>query len=110
MRRLPAQAWDRPLHRVRIPSLKTCDPFLPYGRQFFPTDPLHRTTRMREMKLQDLKIKTPAELVSLAEQRAGDGEIAPIDLFEALRAEGGSLAAEILRRAQEARNTASAPE
>src|SRR3984893_18507663 len=28
----------------------------------------HRTTRMREMKLQDLKAKTPAELVSFAEE------------------------------------------
>src|SRR5205085_7181254 len=29
---------------------------------------LHRTTRMREMKLQDLKAKTAAELVSFAEE------------------------------------------
>ena len=39
------------------------------------------------------------KIVSLAEQRAGDREIEPIDLFEAIRAEGGGLAAEILRRA-----------
>jgi len=50
------------------------------------------------------------KIVALAEQRAGDGEIAPIDLFEALRSEGASLAAEILRRVQGGRNTAPAPE
>lgn len=52
------------------------------------------------------------KIVALAEQRAGDREIAPIDLFEALRAEGSSLAAEILRlrRSQENRNTAPAAE
>ena len=49
------------------------------------------------------------KIVALAESRAGDREIAPIDLFEALRAEGGSLAAEILRRAV-GRNTAPAAE
>src|SRR5260370_33101016 len=30
---------------------------------------LYRTTPMREMKLQDLKAQTPAELVSLAEEK-----------------------------------------
>jgi hypothetical protein len=49
------------------------------------------------------------KIVALAEDRAGDREIAPLELFEALRLEGGSLAAEILRRAA-ARNTASAAE
>ncbi|MEO6834375.1 MAG: Clp protease N-terminal domain-containing protein [Candidatus Tumulicola sp.] len=49
------------------------------------------------------------KIISLAEDRAGDREIAPIDLFEALRLEGGSLAAEVLRRASP-RNTASATE
>jgi ATP-dependent Clp protease ATP-binding subunit ClpC len=39
------------------------------------------------------------KIVSLAERRAGDREIEPIDLFEAIRAEGGGLAADILRRA-----------
>jgi len=39
------------------------------------------------------------KIVVLAEQRAGDAEIEPIDLFEAIREEGGGLAAEILRRA-----------
>ncbi len=49
------------------------------------------------------------KVVALAERRAGDREIAPVDLFEALRDEGGSLAAEILRRAAP-RNTPSATE
>jgi ATP-dependent Clp protease ATP-binding subunit ClpA len=47
-------------------------------------------------------------IVSIAEERAGQREVGPIDLFEALRSEGGSSAAEILRRAS--RNTASAVE
>ena len=46
------------------------------------------------------------KIIALAEETSGDREIAPNDLFEALRAEGGSLAAEILRRAQDVRNTA----
>jgi ATP-dependent Clp protease ATP-binding subunit ClpA len=50
------------------------------------------------------------KIIALAEDRSGDREIEPNDLYEALRAEGGSLAAEILRRAQEARNTAPASE
>jgi len=43
------------------------------------------------------------KIVALAEQRAGQVEVEPIDLFEAIRAEGGGMAAEILRRA--ARNS-----
>ncbi len=39
------------------------------------------------------------KIVSLAETRACGREIEPVDLYEAMRAEGGSLAAEILRRA-----------
>lgn len=39
------------------------------------------------------------KIVSMAETRAGDRDVEPADLFEALRGEGGSLAAEILRRA-----------
>jgi ATP-dependent Clp protease ATP-binding subunit ClpA len=39
------------------------------------------------------------KIVQLAESRAGDREVEPIDLFEAIRAEGGGLAADILRRA-----------
>jgi hypothetical protein len=40
------------------------------------------------------------KIVSLAGQRAGDRAIEPIDLFQAIRDEGGSLGAEILRRAK----------
>jgi ATP-dependent Clp protease ATP-binding subunit ClpA len=50
------------------------------------------------------------KIVVLAEKRAGEREIAPIDLFEALRLEGSSLAAEVLRRAQRVRNTTPAAE
>ena len=49
------------------------------------------------------------KIVSLAEERSGDRDVEPIDLFEAIRQEGGGLAAEILRRAA-ARNTAAVPE
>jgi ATP-dependent Clp protease ATP-binding subunit ClpA len=38
------------------------------------------------------------KIVALAEEHAHGDEVEPFDLFEALRAEGGSLAAEILRR------------
>jgi ATP-dependent Clp protease ATP-binding subunit ClpA len=38
-------------------------------------------------------------IVALAQERAGERKIGPLDLFEALRVEGGSSAAEILRRA-----------
>jgi ATP-dependent Clp protease ATP-binding subunit ClpC len=48
-------------------------------------------------------------IVALAQERAGDRAIEPVDLFEALRAEGGSTAAGILRRAG-IRNTATARE
>jgi len=48
--------------------------------------------------------------VAVAEAGAGDRDIEPLDLFEALRAEGGSLAAEILRRAAAPRNPAAATE
>jgi ATP-dependent Clp protease ATP-binding subunit ClpA len=43
------------------------------------------------------------KIVALAESRAGENEVEPIDLFEAIRTEGGGMAAEILRRA--ARNS-----
>ncbi|MBV8244726.1 MAG: hypothetical protein JOZ38_02280 [Candidatus Eremiobacteraeota bacterium] len=49
------------------------------------------------------------KIVAMAEDQAGEREIAPLDLFEALRAEGGSVAAEILRRAA-SRNAASTAE
>ena len=39
------------------------------------------------------------KIVEIAERLAEDREIEPIDLFEAIRAEGGGLAADILRRA-----------
>jgi hypothetical protein len=45
------------------------------------------------------------KIISLAGTRAGDRDIEPIDLFEAIRDEGGGLAAAILLRA---RNSASA--
>jgi ATP-dependent Clp protease ATP-binding subunit ClpA len=48
------------------------------------------------------------KIVSLAEARAGDREISPYDLFESLREEGGSLAAQILRQAAAAKNASSA--
>jgi ATP-dependent Clp protease ATP-binding subunit ClpA len=49
------------------------------------------------------------KVVSLAEQQAGDRTVEPADLLDAILTEGGSLAAEILRRAK-ARNTAAASE
>jgi ATP-dependent Clp protease ATP-binding subunit ClpA len=49
------------------------------------------------------------KIVAIAEQRAEGLEIDPIHLFEALRLEGSSLAADILRRAVP-RNTAPATE
>jgi len=49
------------------------------------------------------------KIVALAEDRAGARDVAPVDLFESLRAEGGSLAAEILRRSAP-RNAAPASE
>jgi len=45
------------------------------------------------------------KIVLLAEERAGDRVVEPLDLYEALRAEGGSAAAGILRRSV-ARNSA----
>jgi len=49
------------------------------------------------------------KIVTLAEQAAGGREVTPLDLFEALRAEGASTAAQLLRRLAE-RNTAPAAE
>jgi ATP-dependent Clp protease ATP-binding subunit ClpA len=48
------------------------------------------------------------KIVSLAEEQAGGNDVEPVHLFDALRAEGGSLAAEILRAA--ARNTPASTE
>jgi hypothetical protein len=39
------------------------------------------------------------KIVEIAERLAGDRLVEPIDLFAAIRAEGGGLAADILRRA-----------
>ncbi len=39
-------------------------------------------------------------IVTLAEHRAGEGDVEPIDLFQAICDEGKGLAAEILRRAR----------
>ncbi len=39
------------------------------------------------------------KIVALAEEHAGERPVEPADLLVALRAEGGSLAAEVLRRA-----------
>ena len=49
------------------------------------------------------------KIVTLAEQGAEGRDVEPLDLFEALRAEGGSRAAAILRR-RGARNIAGAAE
>jgi len=38
-------------------------------------------------------------IVEIAERFAGDRDVEPFDLFQAIRAEGGGLAADILRRA-----------
>lgn len=39
-------------------------------------------------------------IVRLAEARAGDRDVEPIDLYEAILTEGGGVAADILRRAR----------
>ena len=44
------------------------------------------------------------KIIALAEERAGDRLVEPVDLFSSLRLEGGSLAAEVLRRAAPIRN------
>jgi type VI secretion system protein VasG len=49
------------------------------------------------------------KIVAMAEVQAGDRTVEPVDLLDAILSEGGSLAAEILRRAK-ARNTAAASE
>ena len=48
------------------------------------------------------------KIIDLAGRYAGEAAIEPAHLLQALRAEGGSLAAEILRRS--ARNTVSPPQ
>ena len=49
------------------------------------------------------------KIVTLAEQAAVGREVTPLDLFNAVRAEGGSMAAQLLRRLA-ARTTAPAAE
>jgi ATP-dependent Clp protease ATP-binding subunit ClpA len=49
------------------------------------------------------------KIIALASEQAGDRTIEPMDLLQAILAEGGSLAAEVVRRAKP-RNTATAPE
>ena len=39
------------------------------------------------------------KIIAIAGTRAGDRDIEPIDLFEAIKAEGGGLAADVLRGA-----------
>src|SRR5271154_6412931 len=61
------------MHRVRGPAPFSPRPTtsLPCQRRRDPTrrwPNFHRTFCMREMKLQELKAKTPAELVSFAEE------------------------------------------
>src|SRR5260370_17573620 len=62
----------KPLRRFPRSDLRTflfLRPHFPKATsQSFPKL-LHRTTPMREMKLQDLKAQTPAELASLAEEK-----------------------------------------
>jgi ATP-dependent Clp protease ATP-binding subunit ClpA len=72
---------------------------------------VRRALGMGDDRLWEGILVTPRvrKIISLAENNAPGREIEPIDLFEALRLEGGSLAAEILRRAG-TRNTASATE
>jgi len=73
---------------------------------------VRRALGMGDDRLWEGILVTPRlrKIVALAEQHAADREIAPIDLYEALRAEGSSLAAEILRRTQDGRNTTPAGE
>ncbi|HEY8314291.1 MAG TPA: Clp protease N-terminal domain-containing protein [Candidatus Baltobacteraceae bacterium] len=50
------------------------------------------------------------KIVALAEEQASNRDVDPVDIFDAMRKEGGSLAAEIVRRAKAGRNAAAAPE
>ncbi len=62
---------------------------------------VRRTLGSAEERLWEGILVTPRvrKVVALAEARAGDREVEPADLLAAVRAEGGSLAAELLRRA-----------
>ena len=48
------------------------------------------------------------KIVALAEEQAGSGTVEPVDLYDAMREEGGSRAAEILRRSTFQRGAAPA--
>ena len=50
------------------------------------------------------------KIVALAEADAGEDAVEPLHLFSALRAEGGSLAAEVLRRSAAMRNASTPAE
>ena len=50
------------------------------------------------------------KIIGLAERQAEGRDIEPIDLFRSLRAEGGSLAAEVLRRTAARKNLSSGVE
>ena len=66
--------------------------------------------RAGEERLWEGILVTPRvrKIIGLAEGGAGERDVEPSDLLAALRAEGGSLAAEMLRKA--ARNTTATPE
>ncbi|MDQ2873083.1 MAG: hypothetical protein M3R35_08160 [Candidatus Eremiobacteraeota bacterium] len=50
------------------------------------------------------------KIVALAEEHAAGRDVEPVELFDALRQEGGSLAAEILRRTRGGRSSAALAE
>jgi ATP-dependent Clp protease ATP-binding subunit ClpA len=68
---------------------------------------IRRSLGTGEERLWEGILVTPRvrKIISMAEEHAGARQVEPWDLFNALRAEGGSLAAEILRRATTSRNT-----
>src|SRR5215831_18961133 len=69
--KIPVQR-DRPVHRARgfrLVTPKTCDSSSWRADLFFSATPLlPQDPRMREMKLQDLKSKSPTELLAFAEE------------------------------------------
>ena len=71
---------------------------------------VRRALRAGEERLWEGILVTPRvrKIIGLAEASVGDRDVEPSDLLVALRAEGGSLAAEMLRRAT--RNTTTSPE
>jgi ATP-dependent Clp protease ATP-binding subunit ClpA len=67
---------------------------------------VRRTLGTGEERMWEGILVTPRvrKIIALAEERAADRLVEPIDLFLSLRIEGGSLAAEVLRRAIPVRN------